>query len=162
MDNLKHGTGLFKKAIEYEETCYFGKAVDYYDACVKCLSLAEKYDEILPSAKDEVRSVLTHCDQRLNELKKFQEQSYNQNDLQVAKQEITYHDRDKENILNCIKSTIRTDTSDISFENICGLPSVIDELEQSVLLEINYPSLFSGYVKPYIGFLLYGVKLLFF
>lgn len=159
MNNLIHGTQLYARAIEYEETHNFVKAFDYYNACVQCLILAEKYEDILLSSKDEIRKVLSDCYHRINELKKFIEQSNHQSVPQVLKHEIIFNDGDQENILKCIKSTVRTDASDTSFENIYGLSSVINELEQTVLLQINNPSLFAEYVKPYNGFLLYGVKI---
>jgi hypothetical protein len=75
-----------------------------------------------------------------------------------------------------VKTTTKNDTSEedekiektmllqkptITFKDICGMENEKTELESAVLLPIKFPSLFSRRVKPYSGFLFYGVNCLF-
>lgn len=57
---------------------------------------------------------------------------------------------------SALRSTIVTDTPNVSWDDIAGLEQAKEALKEAVVLPVRFPSMFTGSREPWKGILLYG------
>lgn len=112
-----------------------------------CTRKIKKLEMIVPSVSENVNINLEEGEQSFDFL------SRSPSEKNVVKTDLKFRTR--------IKTTLLVEKPNVKFDDVCGLESLKENLIQSAILPLKQPQLFSETTKPYKGFLLFGVSIVY-
>lgn len=181
LNYLIEAVATVKDGANFETEKKYGKAIDKYNcAIVHFRNILESKEESVFGLRLDIEKEVDYFTKKINKLKMLQGKhepnlSYSDEKNEVKdliervkklemlsskeKQNCDCNDPDVK-IRNRIKSTILKpeENAEIKFNDVCGLKCLKEDLFQAAILPLMQPQLFSKNIKPYKGFLLFGVS----
>lgn len=178
-DRLKQAVEMEKKARDLHNAGQFAEANRAYLECLKVFQFVYKY-ETNPKVKDMVRErieeLVTTAENLKKQLSNAPSGGYappggaaaaprpggapgggggtpGGNNNEEAKDEA---DLEKEKLQKALAGQIVTEKPNIKWDDVAGLNSAKEMLQETVVLPTRFPQLFTGKRKPWKGILLYG------
>lgn len=167
--SFMQGVKAVKEAVKYDAESRVEEAIDKYSEAVvhfqRVLGSVVN-DENQTELKAQAQTEVDFYTDRIDSLKKMLPTSNATKGIEnvphgdtkrskLMKEMTNYEDVE---MRNRIKSTMLIEKPQVKFADVCGLDSLKQDLLQAAFLPLKQPQLFSTNVRPYKGFLLFGVS----
>lgn len=143
-ERLQKALELSKEAIGYDNAQQYEKAFDYYLRALDQWSIVCKYQKN-PQLQEKFFNKMKEYVSRAETLKQIISKG-------PINCEANTSDSSSKNVeaVNLVESAITAVKPNIKWDDIAGLESAKDALQEAVILPIRFPNLFTGYIIYYI------------
>jgi len=160
---VKDGLALAKQAVDDDQAGNYEKALELYQNAVDSILRGSKYEK-----SDQIKNTLRErCSQYLDRMEKIKEYLKNKEKPQPKKtvpagetspggDKDDEADPERKQLRQALESAVVIEKPNVKWDEVVGLETAKETLQEAVILPMRLPHLFTGKRKPWRGILLYG------